>query len=111
MALNLVKLSSAPRLALCLKASKLTAVRSIFTRSTLIKLQSDNCLYKNENNKILKINTQSLIKRFYASEEKFSKSQVEEKVLDLLKNFDRVKENPAKPQVKICLLLAMNNSL
>ena len=30
---------------------------------------------------------------------KFSKAQIEEKVLEILKNFDRVKENPAKPQV------------
>lgn len=39
--------------------------------------------------------------RAYSSEEKLSKSQIEEKVLELLRNFDRVKENPAKPQVEI----------
>lgn len=37
--------------------------------------------------------------RAYASHEKLDKSQVEEKVLDIIRNFDRVKENPAKPQV------------
>ena len=32
---------------------------------------------------------------------KLSKAQIEEKVIDILKNFDRVKENPAKPQVRL----------
>ena len=38
-------------------------------------------------------------KRF-SSSEKFTPNQVEAKVLEIIKNFDRVKENPAKPQVK-----------
>lgn len=38
-------------------------------------------------------------KRFYAAEAKFNKQQIEDKVLSILRNFDRVKENPAKPQV------------
>jgi hypothetical protein len=37
--------------------------------------------------------------RCYASGEKLEKGQIEEKVLDILQNFDRVKENPAKPKV------------
>lgn len=37
--------------------------------------------------------------RMYSSDAKLNKTQVEERVLDILKNFDRVKENPAKPEV------------
>lgn len=42
-----------------------------------------------------------LNKRFYSSEVKFTPAQVEEKIMDILTNFDRVKENPAKPNVNI----------
>jgi hypothetical protein len=41
----------------------------------------------------------SMSKRFYSSE-KFTLSQIQEKVLEIIKNFDRVKENPAKPEVR-----------
>ena len=46
----------------------------------------------------------SMSKRFYSSE-KFTSSQIEEKVLEIIKNFDRVKENPAKPEVRPIFLL------
>jgi hypothetical protein len=51
-------------------------------------------------------NKQSLspVKRFYSSGEKLQKNQIEEKVLEILRNFDRVKENPAKPKVKFSKL-------
>lgn len=41
----------------------------------------------------------ALNKRFYSSDVKFSPEQIEAKVLEVLKNFDRIKENPAKPEV------------
>ena len=44
----------------------------------------------------------STINRFYSSE-KFTPAQIEEKVLEIIKNFDRVKENPAKPEVRSIL--------
>ena len=39
--------------------------------------------------------------RLYSSE-KFTPTQIEEKVLDIIKNFDRIKENPAKLEVIVC---------
>ena len=36
-----------------------------------------------------------------SGEEKLNKSQIEEKVLEIVRNFDRVKENPAKPKVTL----------
>jgi hypothetical protein len=46
----------------------------------------------------------SMSRRFYSSE-KFTSSQIEEKVLEIIRNFDRVKENPAKPEVRPIFLL------
>lgn len=34
------------------------------------------------------------------SDQKLEKNQIDEKILDIIRNFDRVKENPANPQVK-----------
>ncbi len=45
-----------------------------------------------KNNLISKYSTAS-------DDEKLSRPQIEQKVLDILRNFDRVKENPAKPNV------------
>ena len=51
------------------------------------------------------VNLTNLVnKRFYAADaaaSKLTKQQVEERVLTILRNFDRVKENPAKPQVTL----------
>ena len=41
-----------------------------------------------------------LSKMTYATD-KLHKDQIEDKVLEILRNFDRVKENPAKPKVKV----------
>jgi hypothetical protein len=49
------------------------------------------------------LNKLTLLKNNYASQEKPTKSQLEERVLDLLRHFDRVKENPAKPEVIMCI--------
>lgn len=38
-------------------------------------------------------------KRFYSAEQSSKQAEVEEKVLNIFKNFDRIKENPAKPTV------------
>jgi hypothetical protein len=44
----------------------------------------------------------SMTARFYSTGgDQLSKNQIEEKVLQILSNFDRIKENPAKPQVCI----------
>lgn len=39
--------------------------------------------------------------RMYSSEQKLTQSDVEQKVLSLFENFDRIKENPAKPKVTL----------
>lgn len=39
--------------------------------------------------------------RSFSDQVKLDKSQIEEKILEIIKNFDRVKENPANPQVNL----------
>ena len=76
------------------------SLRTLTTYSTRILANSK--LTHNEKTQIHKkysLASQLNISRFYSSE-KFTPSQIEEKVLEIIKNFDRVKENPAKPQVK-----------
>ena len=54
----------------------------------------------------------NFINRSYASEAgQQSQAQIEDKVLDILRNFDRVKENPAKPQVTLQSHLAKDLGL
>ena len=49
---------------------------------------------------ISSLNKLSLFKNNYASSsEKPTRSQLEQKVLELLRHFDRIKENPSKPDV------------
>ena len=80
------------------------SVRALSTFNTRILVSS---LAKHENAKTLNKYTLDLtktygnntIKRFYSSE-KFTPSQIQEKVLEIIKNFDRVKENPNKPEVR-----------
>ena len=48
------------------------------------------------------------VSRSYASQ---SQAQIEDKVLEILRNFDRVKENPAKPQVTLQSHLAKDLGL
>ena len=42
--------------------------------------------------------------RFYASADKEKQAEIEDKVLTIFRNFDRIKESPAKPQVKLFYL-------
>ncbi len=54
----------------------------------------------NPTQKLLVQNKQQLnFKRFYSADKSVKESEVEEKVLNIFKNFDRIKENPAKPAV------------
>jgi hypothetical protein len=50
---------------------------------------------------ISSLNKLSLFKNNYASSssDRPTRSQLEQKVLDLLRQFDRIKENPSKPDV------------
>lgn len=91
MASNLVRVM--PGLALnTLRAVSIRKLSNIATRVTLASLNRQNKEFKS----IKLIN--DLSKRCYATE-KFTQAQVQEKVMDILANFDRVKENPAKPTV------------
>ena len=64
---------------------------------------------------LLKVGQQQMLKvasiRMYSSEQKLSQAQVEEKVLNLFENFDRIKENPAKPKVTLDSHVAKDLSL
>ena len=84
-----------------------TSIRSIATQ---VLLNQRYCLQQQQQQPIF-VHLNILNKRFYATESKFTKAQVEEKVLDILKNFDRVKENPAKPQVTLDSHLAKDLGL
>ena len=93
MASNLVRV--VPGLALStLRSVSIRKLSNVATRITL------NGLNKYNNNKEFKsiklIN--DFNKRFYATE-KFTPAQIQEKVVEILTSFDRVKENPAKPTV------------
>jgi hypothetical protein len=62
------------------------------------------------NNRDLKIKTNQMVlnasanclvgKRFYAEQAQLTNEQIEEKVLNIFINFDRIKENPAN--LKVC---------
>ncbi len=41
----------------------------------------------------------NLNKRYYSGDVKFNADQVEVKIMEILTNFDRVKENPSHPKV------------
>lgn len=64
---------------------------------------------------MLRVGQQQMLKlasvRTYASDQKLSQAQVEEKVLSLFENFDRIKENPAKPKVTLDSHVAKDLSL
>ena len=91
MASNLVRV--VPGLVLnTLRAVSIRKLSHIATRVTFASLNRQNKEFKS----IKLIN--DLSKRCYATE-KFTHAQVQEKVMDILANFDRVKENPAKPTV------------
>ncbi len=79
---------------LALASFRLTAVRTLTVRSPIVKLNVT------VNNPASVLSHVSSNKRFYASDVKFTADQVEGKIMEILSNFDRVKENPAKPAVR-----------
>lgn len=101
MALNLIRFSStrlAPRLAL---TSSLLA-RSMSQQTTpMLVIRGEYSLFKSHKLLINKASLGPLCSRHYASEGKLDKAKIEEKVLEVLRNFDRIKENPDKPKVVI----------
>ena len=90
-------------------SNQLIRVSSRFTRSLIATRNfSTRIIHSQNNNPIfLKASTAGFVQfiklnnRFYATEAKYSQAQLEEKVLDILKNFDRIKENPNKLQVTL----------
>ena len=98
MASNLVR--SMSRLNLFTAKALFTPLRSLATMKSLpINMQlnfnkTPAVVFSSSSNQVV-----SLDKRFYSSDVNFTADQIEEKVLEILKNFDRVKENPAKPTV------------
>jgi len=85
---------------LCLNAINKSLARPLSSMATRHNLMNTNQLLKSNVFAFVNaINKQTSFVRCYASDSKLNKEQVEEKVLDILRNFDRVKENPAKPQV------------
>lgn len=52
------------------------------------------------NNKLYVGNSISVI-RSYVDQVKQNSSQIEDKILEIIRNFDRIKENPANPAVII----------
>ena len=83
-----------------LNASKIsTQIRGVAGKAIFA---SSNRLFTNE--KISGIQISNIINnkvRYYSAEGKYTKDQIEKKVLDVLTNFDRIRENPAKPIVII----------
>lgn len=77
---------------------KINAYSSISLLNNKLFKQNTECDAWNFNKKILIQNQQ--IKRFYSTD-KLNQQQVEEKVLNIFNNFDRIKENPAKVKVFI----------
>lgn len=95
---NVLRISSR----LCLNAVNKSLARPLSSMATRYNLINSNQLLKsNAFVFVNSINKQTSFVRCYASDSKLNKEQVEEKVLDILRNFDRVKENPSKPQVSL----------
>ena len=75
------------------------STRALSTLSTRALTSGLTCRVNTTNTHLAqapKINLNNI--RWYSSD-KFTPAQIEDKVLDIIKNFDRIKENPAKPQV------------
>ena len=84
---------SASRLALT--SFRFNAVRSLTTavRAPIVKLNLAS-------NSPASFFNHELNKRFYSSDVKFTADQVEGKIIEILSNFDRIKENPSHPKVR-----------
>lgn len=93
MALNLMKFSSR----IALNAARLNCVRLISTQNTvrIMSVNNGTSLLKS----VIDSSSNKSLVRYYSSDNKLNKTQIEERVLDILKNFDRIKENPNKPTV------------
>ena len=78
---------------LALNTVRLASVRCLATRAPIIQFQASA--------RPALIGTYSQGTKFYSSQVKFTPEQVESKVMEILKNFDRVRENPAKPVVTL----------
>ena len=93
---------------LTLNAVRSTGLRSLSSKASMISLNAKF----NAGSIAPVFNTQSLTglnKRFYSSDVKFTPEQIEAKILEVLKNFDRIKENPAKPEVIIAKYSKFSN--
>jgi hypothetical protein len=103
MALNLMKISKHATRLVTVATSSAPSVRLIQTQAmSFFSSNIESNLLRNS--QWFKLASSSLTQqqRFYSattSDNKLNKSQIEEKVLDILRNFDRIKENPNKPSV------------
>ncbi len=84
----------------CLNAINKSLARPLSSMAMRYNLINANQLLKSNSFVFMNtLNKQTSFVRCYASDSNLNKEQIEEKVLDILRNFDRVKENPSKPQV------------
>ena len=68
--------------------------------NTSIKFNYRSISVLNQKHQLLVQNKHELnLKRFYSADASAKQIDTEEKVLNIFKNFDRIKENPAKPVV------------
>lgn len=59
--------------------------------------------------KLNNFSLQEIQYRFYSDGVKLTQNQIEEKVMNILNNFDRIRENPSKPKVHFLLKYNLNN--
>lgn len=79
---------------LALNTARVASVRALSTKAPMVQFRANSV-------RPVLMNTYLQGVKFYSSDVKFTAEQVESKVLEILKNFDRIRENPAKPAVTL----------